>query len=153
MNADSNSYNLYFIALGINDSNPDSRHVDVGLLSDFSLTEDVPDTFYGNMGKIYRAVKAKDPNAAICFITPQRNGDRYTPYQEAVVNIATQLGCLLIRSENASLYKTRFWLNNLKTNHPTVPLYNAMANCIIEEFGNAVVRNIAYLRNFPTSVN
>ena len=57
---------LYFIALGINDSNPDSRNVPIGVQTDFAIEENTPDTFYGNMGIIYREILAKNSAAIIC---------------------------------------------------------------------------------------
>lgn len=142
---------LYFVALGINDSNPDSRHVDLGTIADMDASV-LPDTFYGNMQAIYNAIKAKNANAAVCFITPQRIGDRYTPYANAVINIANKLGCLYIDSRSDGLIASSWWTNNLVNLHPTPPEYSALANSIVKGLSQAIYNNPAYLADYPTSV-
>ena len=141
--------NLYFVALGINDSNPDERHVDLGTISDMDL-ETPPDTYYGNMKKIYDAIKTKNSNAAICFITPQRIGDRYTPYANACINIANKLGCLYIDSRNSNLITSSWWSSNLVNAHPTPPMYNALSNDIVKLLSLAIYNSPSYLADMPT---
>lgn len=141
--------NLYFVALGINDSNPDDRNVPLGTIADMDA-ETPPDTYYGNMKRIYDAIKAKNANAAVCFITPQRIGDRYAPYANACINIANKYGCLYIDSRNSSLINSAWWSSNLVNAHPTAPMYSALANDIVKALSEAIYNNEEYLANMPT---
>lgn len=126
----------YFIMLGINDSKDDDRYVAVGNSSDFTTTSNPPDTFYGNMGVIYRAVKAKNSKAVIVFCTCCRFGDRYEPYSEAIRTMASTSGSLLIDFENISLVKGAWWSQQMVATHPTAKMYVALANAMEEEFSN-----------------
>lgn len=148
---DSFTADLYFVALGINDSNPDSRHVDLGTIADMDASP-LPDTFYGNMQAIYNAIKTKNPNAAVCFITPQRIGSRYTPYADACINMAAKLGCLYIDSRTSALITSNWWSSNLVNAHPTPPMYAALANDIIKGLSEAIYNHPAYLADMPTVV-
>lgn len=146
---DSFTADLYFVALGINDSNPDSRHVNLGTIADMDASP-LPDTFYGNMQAIYNAIKTKNANAAVCFITPQRIGSRYTPYADACINMAAKLGCLYIDSRTSALITSNWWSSNLVNAHPTPPMYAALANDIIKGLSEAIFNHPAYLADMPT---
>jgi len=139
---------LYFIALGINDSNPDSRHVDVGTISDMSASP-LPDTYYGNMRKILNAIFAKNSKAVVCFITPQRIGDRYTPYQEAVVNICNNTKYLIVDWRDVPFASSNFWINNLRDLHPSIPEYNLMMNTIVTLLGESIRKKLYLINTYP----
>ena len=145
---------LYFIALGINDSNPDSRNVPIGVQTDFAIEENTPDTFYGNMGIIYREILAKNSAAIICWITIPRFDARYTPYSEAIRNMAEMTGMILIDSADVTLFKTNWWTNNLSsTAHPTAPMYNAMANAYAEKFSEVAINYMSLLNSYGGFIN
>ena len=131
--------NLYIIALGINDSNPDGRNVPLGTINDLSASSK-PDTFYGNMGAIHDAIIAKNHSAIVCYITIPRSGDRYEPYSEAIVNISKHYNALLIDSRNIKLFKTKWWNSNLVSEHPTAPMYSAMSEVYEEALSNAMFK-------------
>ena len=144
--------NLYFIALGINDSNPDDRNVPLGTIEDMEFAE-LPDTFYGNMKKIRNVILAKNPNAVFCYITPMRTGTRYIPYQDATVAIAEKYGCLVIDWRKV-LYRDSFWwTSNQKNSHPRVVMYNAMMHSIVDLLSEAIENNMTYMANYPEIIN
>ena len=138
---------LYFVALGINDSNPDYRNVPVGTIADFT-DQSEPDTFYGNMGRIYRAIIAKNSAAIICYITIPRVGDRYTPYNTAINAIAQSVGAMVINSTDSQLFTSEWWLGELRDSHPTAPMYSAMANVYAELFKKACLNGMNYIREY-----
>jgi len=150
---------LYFIALGINDSNPrEDRNVPIGVIADFNNTTTPPDTFYGNMGQIYRAIKAKNSAAVVCFITIPRfdaEGDtpRYAPYDVAIKAMASATHSILIDSNTIGLFHLQSWTNNLASSHPTVPLYSAMAKAYSRAFEDAALANIGYLKTYNGYLN
>lgn len=144
--------NLYFIALGINDSNPDSRNVPVGVITDMD-EETPPDTFYGNNKKIRNAILAKNEHAVICYITPMRVGARYIPYQDAVVAMANKYGCLLIDWRDVAYNNGTWWNENLVNSHPRVAMYNAMMHSISELLNKSIQENMTYMRPYPNIEN
>lgn len=149
---------LYFIALGINDSNPDERNVPVGVIADFTNTTTPPDTFYGNMGQIYRAIKAKNSAAVVCFITIPRfdaEGEtpRYAPYDAAIKAMASATHSILIDSNTIGLFHLQSWTNNLASLHPVAPLYSAMAKAYSRAFEDAALANIGYLKTYNGYLN
>jgi len=150
---------LYFIALGINDSNPNAdRNVPIGVIADFNNTTTPPDTFYGNMGRIYRAIKAKNSAAVVCFITIPRfdaEGEtpRYAPYDVAIKEMASATHSILIDSNTIGLFHLQSWTNNLASSHPTAPLYSAMAKAYSKAFEDAALANIGYLKTYNGYLN
>ena len=144
---------LYFIALGINDSNPDDRNVPIGQIEDFTNTS-APDTFYGNMGRIYRAIKEKNSAAYVCFITiPRFSADRYDPYSEAIRIMARSTNSLLIDSDKIPMFHTAWWSTSLVDSHPTVMMHNAMANAYASAFSDAALANQEYLQSYNGYLN
>lgn len=148
----SDACDLYFVALGINDSNPDEQNVPLGTIEDME-TNPLPDTFYGNMQAIRNAIISKNSHAVICYITPMRVGDRYTPYQNAVVAIAEKYGCLLIDWRDVAYNNASWWNDNLVDLHPRVPMYNAMMHSVTELLSEAIKRNMTYMSPYPNIVN
>lgn len=144
--------NVYFIALGINDSNPDSRNVPLGTAADMDTTPH-PDTFYGNMATIRDAILTKNEHAVICLITPMRIGDRYTPYQDAVVDMAETWGCLLVDWRDVPYCNDEWWTSHLSNLHPTVPMYDAMMHSIVNLMSKAIEDNLAYMGVYPNIIN
>ena len=140
--------NLYFFALGINDSNPDARNVPIGTISDMDETNP-PDTFYGNMKKIRDCILSKNEHAVICYITAMRISIRYTPYQAATKSIAEKYGCLLIDWRDVPLASYSWWSDNIVSLHPTVPMYNTMMHIIVEHLSNAIRDNMEYMTDYP----
>lgn len=152
--ADTELYNLYFVAFGINDSNSSqSYYVPLGTVDDI-VTSNYPDTFYGNMAHIHDVIMEKNPNALICFITPMRIGGRYEAYADAVVDLSNHYGCLLIDSRNIPLFRLPWWDDKLDGNHPTVAQYSAIANAVADELSNALFNNMSYVNDFdPIELN
>lgn len=144
---------LYFIALGINDSNPDDRNVPIGQIEDFT-DNSAPDTFYGNMGRIYRAIKEKNSAAFVCFITiPRFSADRYNPYSDAIRLMASSTNSLLIDSDKIPMFHTAWWSTSLVDSHPTVMMHNAMANAYASAFSDAALANQEYLKTYNGYLN
>ena len=82
----------YIIALGQNDSYPDSRYVPVGTASDIDLENpsDSTDSYYGNYYKIISRIKSIQPRARIFVMTnpyprnTPETGWNYEGYDDAV---------------------------------------------------------------------
>ena len=111
---------LYFIALGINDAS-----------SGTDLT-----AFKSTLTEIAGDVRAHSPNAVLCFVTLARLGTSanpaaYLPYSDAIAEVATAVGGLLIRSETLPVVDSSFWPRY--SGHPTAPEYAALA----EAYGRA----------------
>lgn len=137
----------YFVMLGVNDSNDDDRYVAVGQLSDFDNSSNPPDTFYGNMGVIYRAIQTKNDKAVVVYCTCCRFGDRYEPYSAAIRAIAEHTGTLLIDFERVQLVKSTWWSESIVGSHPSAKMYDALATAIEREFSKA-----AYVGNQKLNV-
>ena len=144
--------NIYFIALGINDSNPDDRNVPLGTIADMDMQE-LPDTYYGNMQKIRNIILAKNPNAVFCYITPMRIGTRYVPYQDACLAIAQKYGCLAIDWRDVIYRISPWWIDNQLSSHPRVPMYNAMMHSIVDLLSEAIEKNMTYMSSYPNIIN
>lgn len=128
---------LYFVALGINDA---SASIPIGSYSDFTAGTH-PDTFYGNLGKIKDAIIAANADAVICWVTCMRFTSTYTPYSNAIIDIATQQGDLLINCSEIPYMKSTAYNNSLVSSHPVSYSYAAIAREIEKKLSQAMIDN------------
>lgn len=128
---------LYFVALGINDAN---AAIPIGTYADFTAGTH-PDTFYGNLGKIKDAIITANADAIICWVTCMRFTSAYTSYSNAIIDIATQEGDLLINSNEIPYMKSSGYTQSLVSNHPVSYSYAAIAKEIEKKLSESMINN------------
>lgn len=141
---------LYFCALGINDLLKYGATY-IGTVSDIhNDPSENPDSFYGNYGKIVSAIKAKSPNAKIVFVTFAYNySSSETTFNNAIKTIANHYGVPCIDVNTTSFFSSASWYHTgKKWNHPTAPIYAAMAKEYAKLFSKCVIDNNAYFEDY-----
>lgn len=113
---------FYIFALGINDISLGLDYL--GVEADIDTGAD---TFYGNYGKIIKAVQAKAPNAKLVMSTVAGYDPVKDKFNEAIANVANHFGIPFIVLNEESFFSSTFYQNNLVGGHPTAPVYSAMA--------------------------
>lgn len=140
---------LYFMCLGINDSN-----ISMGdYLGTESDIETGADTFYGNYGKIVSAVKEHAPDAIIVFTTycrkPTENTiENYDAFNQAIINIAEHYGVPCLVLTNDAFFNSDFYMNHMNNNHPTAVQYVGYANAIGRLLSKCMIENYQYFRDY-----
>jgi hypothetical protein len=133
---------LYICALGINDSAHPTTNP-VGAVEDI---ETGADTFYGNYGKIIKAIQAKAPTAKICISTiPQYNPTaNISGYNTAIENIASHFSIQLLVVADDKFFNSSYFVDNLADNHPPLPVYAGIAEAYNRMISAACISNAAY---------
>jgi len=132
--------NLYIIMLGINS---ESNLGTIADINDSDYTQN-PNSFYGNMGKIYEQVKAHAPNAKFIFVKPPIGNARWAAIQE----IAEHYNCPWIACMNDYFYNTDFYKNNKGEGHPVAVTYAGMALAFNRQISEAIVNNVSYFLDY-----
>lgn len=114
---------LYVLALGINDISLGLDYL--GVEADIDTGSD---TFYGNYGKIIKAVQVKAPNAKLVMSTVAGYDSVKDQFNAAIANIANHFGIPFIVLNEERFFLSTFYQNNLVGGHPTAPVYSAMAS-------------------------
>lgn len=114
---------LYVLALGINDISLGLDYL--GVEADIDTGSD---TFYGNYGKIIKAVQVKAPNAKLVMSTVAGYDSVKDQFNAAIANIANHFGIPFIVLNEERFFLSDFYRNNLVGSHPTAPVYSAMAS-------------------------
>ena len=140
--------NLYICALGINDNAHVSSYP-IGTVEDI---EGGADTFYGNYGKIIKAIQEKAPNAKICIATvPQYNTTAdVTAHNQAIVNIANHFSIPVLTVAEDDLFMSDYFRDNLFNNHPTTPIYSAMADAYNRMLAKSFEENATYWNTYES---
>ena len=135
---------LYILALGINDY----QKLGESYLGSEDDINKGADTYYGNYGKIIKAIQAKAPYAKIVISTLSQTDNVATQYNEAIQKIAKHFGipCLVLNEDK--LFTSDFWRQNLHGGHPTGPIYAEMANAYERLISQAMVEDIDYFENY-----
>lgn len=145
---ESDPQDIYYLCLGINDyfGLGDSY---LGIESDM---ESGADTFYGNYGKIIKAIKAKAPLAKIIMfgitITPGDSHDRQLRFSDAQYKIAQHFGIPFISQNDDDLFNSSYYSNNLGSGHPSSYLYGAIAEAYERLIQKVVYRNRDYFYSY-----
>lgn len=113
---------LYVLALGINDISLGLDYL--GVEADIDTGSD---TFYGNYGKIIKAVQVKAPNAKLVMSTVAGYDSVKDQFNAAIANIANHFGIPFIVLNEERFFLSTFYQNNLVGSHPTAPVYSSMA--------------------------
>ena len=145
---ESDPQDIYYLCLGINDyyGLGDSY---LGIESDM---ESGADTFYGNYGKIIKAIKKKAPLAKIIMfgitITPGEKQARQQSFSDAQRKIAAHFGIPFISQNDDDLFDSSYYSNNLGSGHPSSYLYGAIAEAYERLIQKVVYRNRNYFYSY-----
>lgn len=142
---------LYILCLGINDSNTSMGDY-LGTVADI---ESGADTFYGNYGKIIKAIKAKSATARIvmstyCRIPTTGTSANYNAFNEAIQNIAEAFSIPCIVLTDDDFFNSRFYLNGMQNAHPTAPQYSGYAKAVNRLIAKNMVNNYSYWSNYSS---
>lgn len=118
----SDAQDLYILALGIND-----RHLGTSYIGSEADIDNGADTFYGNYGKIIKAIKAKAPQSKIIISTIANGSAIGTKFNEAIKTIANHFDIPMIVQLDDPLFNSSFYNDNMIGGHPTAPVYSSMA--------------------------
>lgn len=158
-------YNLYVIALGLNDAFMYSQdNTYLGTVADMSETDydQNPDTFYGNMGRIIKNIQTHAPKSKIVLSTTpygtyggnngavNREADRVI--NAAITEIAEHFSLPLVIALSNSLFYSSEYKNNILNNgsHPTATMYAATADAYADLIGNAMLTYATYFADYNT---
>lgn len=145
---ESDPQDIYYLCLGINDyfGLGDSY---LGIESDI---ESGADSFYGNYGKIIKAIKTKAPLAKIIMfgiaITPGDSHDRQQRFSDAQYKIAQHFGIPYISENDDELFSSEYYIKNMGSGHPSSYLHAAMAEAFERLIQRAVYRNRGYFYSY-----
>lgn len=138
---------LYFIYLGIND-NRQLKDEEIGSESDIYLGTD---TFYGNYGKIIKAVTEKSPHAKIAIINVQ-NPDYNRLYPH--INKIAAFFKLPVLDLSKDVYTARSdYSSDMKEGHPQALGYAKLGGAIERLLNKSFVDNKKYWINYVPQTN
>lgn len=133
---------LYILALGLNDEGMENY---LGTPDDI---ESGADTFYGNYGKIIKAIQVKAPHAKVVISTIAQDSSAANAYNEAIQKIASHFGIPFIVQNNDPFFKSNFYLGHMQGGHPTGPVYSAMAGAIERLIQQSMIDRIDYWMDY-----
>lgn len=145
---ESDPQDIYYLCLGINDyfGLGDSY---LGIESDI---DSGADSFYGNYGKIIKAIKTKAPLAKIIMfgiaITPGDSHDRQQRFSDAQQKIAEHFNIPFISENDDDLFSSDYYIKNMGSGHPSSYLYGAMAQAFERLIQRTVYRNRNYFYSY-----
>lgn len=145
---DSDPQDIYYLCLGINDyyGLGDSY---LGIESDI---DSGADSFYGNYGKIIKAIQKKAPLAKIIMfgiaVIPGESHDRQQRFSDAQQKIAKHFGIPYISENDDELFSSDYYMKNMGSGHPSSYLYGAMAEAFERLIQRAVYRNRDYFYSY-----
>lgn len=133
---------LYILALGLNDETMKDY---LGELTDI---DSGADTFYGNYGKIIKAIQAKAPHAKLVIATIAQDGSLADAYNDAIQKIANHFSIPVIIQNNDPLFKSSFYKDHMQGGHPTGPVYAAMARAFERLIQQSMIDHIDYWMDY-----
>lgn len=135
---------LYFIALGINDC---LQNISVGTIADIKndYTQNGA-TFYGYYGSIITQVQTHAPKSKIVLVKIWTNGTSKTPYDNAIIEIASHFGLPVINPYDDIYFNSSLYLDNMVSGHPTAMGYACMGLAMERLFSKCVVENPNYFK-------
>lgn len=135
----SDAQDLYILALGINDKALGTSYI--GSEADI---DNGADTFYGNYGKIIKAIKAKAPQAKMVISTIAQDNSVANTYNDAIQQIASHFSIPLIVQKDDPLFQSSFYKDHMQGGHPTGPVYAAMAMAFERLIGQSMIDHLDY---------
>ncbi|MDR7695833.1 GDSL-type esterase/lipase family protein [Lactococcus lactis] len=140
----SDAQDIYYCVLGINDYW--SLGLDyIGTIAD---VESGADTFFGNYGKIIKAIQTKAPKAKIILFGIAAPSTVATSFNVAIEALANHFGIPYVDQKTDGLFTSSYYLNNMVGGHPTGPMYASMALAFERLIKKAVVDNFTYFKDY-----
>ena len=139
----SDAQDLYILALGINDEALGTSYI--GSESDI---DNGADTFYGNYGKIIKAIQAKAPQAKLVIATIADSSDTATQFNQAITTIANHFSIPVIVQLDDPLFNSSLYKDNMVGGHPTGPVYASMAEAFERLIGQSMIDHLDYYKTF-----
>lgn len=139
----SDAQDLYILALGINDEALGASYI--GSEADI---DNGADTFYGNYGKIIKAIQTKAPEAKLVIATIADSSDIATRFNEAITTIANHFNIPVIVQLDDPLFNSSFYKDTMIGGHPTGPVYASMAEAFERLIGQSMVDHLDYYKTF-----
>lgn len=135
---------LYIVALGINDY----QKLGESYLGTDADIDSGADTYYGNYGKIIKAIQTKAPMAKIVIATLSQTDATAVKYNSAIQNIAKHFSLPCVTLTDDPFFTTDFYLNHMHGGHPTGPVYAEMANAYERLISQAMVDHLDYFESY-----
>lgn len=139
---------LYILSLGINDYQK--------LGKDYLGSEDdidkETDTYFGNYGKIIKAVETHAPNAKIVLATLSQTDNAAPDYNQAVQTLAKHFSITCIVLNDDPFFTSDLYLNHMHGGHPTGPVYAEMANAYERLISKAMVNDLSYFESYENEL-
>lgn len=133
--------NLYVFLIGINSESVTGTVADI---NDEDYTQN-PDTFCGNMGRIYAQLIVHAPSAKVIFVKPPKGS---SARRSAVGDIATHYGCPCFDTLDDIFYHSALYKNNQGNGHPVGVTYAGMAQAMKRQIEKCMCDNISYFLNY-----
>ena len=139
---------IYYLALGINDSNRLGLEY-LGTTADIHSdnSELNADTFCGNYGKIISAIKSHAPYAKIVLFTIRENNEIRKAYNDTIIAIAKHIGIPYIIQDSDPFFTSSFYNSTMKSGHPIAITYSGMAKGYERLLKKCIVSNAQYFSN------
>lgn len=123
-----NAKQLYLICLGINDADRTETQP-TGTIADMKINSDEnPDTFFGNYGKILSAIMSKSEKSKIVLVTIPLKNAQYVEYSGYIKDIGEKYNLPVIDSLSDPYLSSDDFQNNRPGGHPLSVKYSKMAN-------------------------
>lgn len=143
---------LYWMAHGINGTSSDAA---IGTPADMSASPR-PDTFYGQYAEAVEQIKTAFPNAKIVLQTIA--GTSYGMYQTGYTKVNTAIRAIaeycevpVIDVADDDLYKSRWYADSMRSNHPTAMLNAGIAHANRRLFARCVMANPEYFVDYGSN--
>ena len=143
----SDEQDLYILALGINDEALGTSYI--GSEADI---DSGADTFYGNYGKIIKAIQTKAPQAKLVIATIADSSDTATQFNTAITTIANHFAIPVIVQLDDQLFNSSFYKDTMIGGHPTGPVYASMAEAFERLIGQSMIDHLNYYKTFKKDV-
>ena len=119
---------LYLVCLGINDADRKNEQP-TGTIADMKdNSEENPDTFFGNYGKILSVLMLKSSKAKIVLVTIPLKNSQYMEYSGYIKSIGEKYNLPVIDSLTDPFLNSDEFQNNRSGGHPLAVGYSRMAN-------------------------
>lgn len=135
---------FYVLALGINDR-------DMFGVSYIGVESDIDggaDTFFGNYGKIIKAVIAKAPASKMVIATLAGSTDATNQFNTAIRTLGTHFGIPVLEVNSDPLFTSALYNNNMVGGHPTAPVYSSMSVAYQRLIEQQMFTNFTYFSTF-----
>lgn len=140
----SDPQDIYYLCLGINDEAILENNADyLGSVVDI---DNGSDTFYGNYGRIIKAIQAKAPKARIIMFGLSQTTALYPQITKAIKGIAEYVH-VPYQPLDDPLFSSSYYLNQ-SGGHPVGPVYGAMAEAYARLIKKCVITNQDYFRRY-----